>query len=102
MLSDPKCSKVCSKWEVCTNQGPSLSSGLLTLRKSEGATLEEPAREGEDLRINGSVLLALAESREEVVKVLQQDIYYKSGVWDWDKVAIHPVCCKTDTQDATR
>jgi hypothetical protein len=37
-------------------------------------------------------MLAFADSREEVLKALQEDIYYKSGVWDWDKVQIYPVC----------
>ena len=53
--------------------------------------LEEVPKESEGLKIMGSVMLALAESREDVVKALQEDIYYKSGVWDWDKVQIHPV-----------
>ena len=53
--------------------------------------LEEVPKEGEGPKMKGSVMLALAESREEVLKALQEDIYYKSGVWDWDKVQIYPV-----------
>lgn len=37
-------------------------------------------------------MLALAESKEEVLEALKKDIYSKSGVWDWNKVQIHPVC----------
>ena len=37
--------------------------------------------------MKGSVMLALAESKEEVVKALKEDVYYKSDVWDWDKVS---------------
>ena len=36
-------------------------------------------------------MLALAESREEVIRTLQEDVYYKSGIWNWDQVQIHPV-----------
>lgn len=49
-------------------------------------------------------MLALANSKDEVIEALQKDIYYRSGVWDWDKVQIHPVinnevyrCFATDT-----
>ena len=38
--------------------------------------------------MKGSIMLALAESKEEVVKALQEGIYFKSNVWDWDKVSI--------------
>lgn len=53
--------------------------------------LEEIPEEGEGPKIRGSVMLALADSREEVLKALQDDIYYKSGVWDWDQLQIYPV-----------
>lgn len=53
--------------------------------------LDEAPKEGEGLKINGSVMLALAESKEEVLQALKRDIYCTSGVWDWDKVQIHPV-----------
>lgn len=36
-------------------------------------------------------MLALAESREEVIRTLQKDVYFKSGIWNWDQVQIHPV-----------
>ena len=36
-------------------------------------------------------MLALAESKEEVMEQLKKDIYSTSGVWDWDKVQVHPV-----------
>ncbi|KAI4122104.1 MAG: hypothetical protein LQ347_006624 [Umbilicaria vellea] len=52
--------------------------------------LDEAPKEGEGLKINGSVMLALAESKEEVLQALKRDIYCTSGVWDWDKVQIHP------------
>lgn len=57
-----------------------------------GATLDEHPAEGDRPRMNGSVMLATAASKEEVIETLKDDIYYKSGVWDWEKIQIHPVC----------
>lgn len=53
--------------------------------------LDEAPKEGEGLKIRGSVMLASAESKEEVLEALKRDIYCTSGVWDWDRVQIHPV-----------
>jgi hypothetical protein len=36
-------------------------------------------------------MLASAETREEVVEQLRRDTYFRSGVWDWEKVVIYPV-----------
>ena len=57
-----------------------------------GAILEETIKEGEDPKFKGSIMLAFAESEAEVLKVLQEDIYFKEDVWDWHKVQIQPVC----------
>lgn len=56
-----------------------------------GAILERAPEEGEQPQMKGSVMLAQAESKEAVLEVLKEDTYYKSGVWDWEKVQIHPV-----------
>ena len=56
-----------------------------------GAILEEIIKEGEGPKIKGSIMLARAESEDEVVKALQEDIYFKDGVWDWNNRQIHPV-----------
>lgn len=32
-------------------------------------------------------MLALADSKEEVMEKLKADVYSESGVWDWDKVS---------------
>ena len=48
--------------------------------------------EGEGPRIKGSIMLAFAESKEDVIKALHDDVYFKEGVWDWKKAQIHPVC----------
>lgn len=49
-------------------------------------------KEGEAPKIKGSIMLAFAESKKDVLKALQEDIYFKQGVWNWNKVQIHPVC----------
>lgn len=65
---------------------------LQLTKTCQGAVLEEELKDGQNPKIKGSVMLALADSKEEVLKALQEDIYYKSGIWDWEKVQIHPVC----------
>lgn len=34
----------------------------------------------------GSTVVAVAESKEEVLKILENDVYAKEGVWDLSKV----------------
>ncbi len=57
-----------------------------------GALLDEEVKDdghgGEGLKINGSVMMALAESKEEVLAALKEDVYSTAGVWDWEKVTI--------------
>lgn len=53
-----------------------------------GATLEEPVQEGSPVKANGSAMLVQAATREEALKVVEGDVYVKSGVWDLSKVRI--------------
>lgn len=48
--------------------------------------MEEPPKEGEPLRLNGSAIMTYAASREEVLEQLKGDIYTTTGVWDLSKV----------------
>ena len=57
-----------------------------------GAMLDEQPREGETPKMNGSVLVAVADSREEALKLVKEDVYTTQGVWDVEKVQIYPVC----------
>jgi uncharacterized protein len=50
--------------------------------------LEEVPKEGEGLKIVGSAMIAHAASKEEVLEVIKKDIYFKSNVWDMDKVRL--------------
>ena len=36
----------------------------------------------------GSVIVAVAESKEKVIARLEDDLYTSEGVWDWDKVSV--------------
>ena len=51
-----------------------------------GGTLEDVPKEGQSLKLNGSVMLAWAESKEQVMKELEEDVYFKNDVWDKSKV----------------
>ncbi|KAI9701609.1 MAG: hypothetical protein M1836_001665 [Candelina mexicana] len=66
--------------------------------KLGGALLETVPKEGESLKIKGSVMLALAESEEEVLVALKDDPYYRSNIWDWEKVSFHSLL-STDHQE---
>lgn len=56
-----------------------------------GAMFSHPPKDGEDpLPMVGSALLAYAESKEEVMEMIENDIYNKNGVWDLSKVQIWP------------
>ncbi|KAI5359899.1 hypothetical protein Slin15195_G117580 [Septoria linicola] len=66
---------------------PHISSGLLVLG---GASLDEPLQEGQPPKINGSVLMAEADTKEEVMELVKSDVYYTKGVWDVEKIQIFP------------
>jgi hypothetical protein len=51
--------------------------------------LEEVPKEGEGLKIMGSAMMAHAATKEEVLEVIKQDIYFKANVWNLDKVRLH-------------
>ena len=51
-----------------------------------GALLNEVPKEGDGLKIQGSAMVALASSKEEVLETLKKDIYAESNVWDFSKV----------------
>ncbi|EGY13550.1 Protein YciI like protein [Verticillium longisporum] len=63
--------------------------------KMGGALLDEVPADDEpsSLKFNGSTLVCLAESREEVMGWLEKDVYAEAGVWDLEKVQLWPFKC---------
>lgn len=45
-----------------------------------------PDDEISSMKFAGSTLMVLASSRQEVIDLLKDDVYVKSGVWDLEKV----------------
>jgi uncharacterized protein YciI len=58
--------------------------------KMGGAILSEvpPDDEPTSLKFAGSMLVAEATSKEEVLDILKKDIYTESGVWDVENVRV--------------
>ncbi|CCU78162.1 YCII-related domain protein [Blumeria hordei DH14] len=65
--------------------------------KMGGAYLEDVPKGSEDLKIQGSAVIAYAESRDEVIEKLKKDVYAEAGVWDFSKVQIYPFKCAVRT-----
>ncbi|KIW05316.1 hypothetical protein, variant 2 [Verruconis gallopava] len=56
-----------------------------------GAFFSHPPAEGETPPpMIGSALVVYAETKEEVMQILEKDIYNTSGVWDLSKIQIWP------------
>lgn len=62
--------------------GPYLRKPVVS--SSSTSSIQEP------LDMSGSVLLAWANSPEEVKDVLQKDIFTKEKVWNWEEIRILP------------
>ena len=56
-----------------------------------GAIFEKHPQEGEDSKFLGSVVVYTGENVEEVQKMINNDIYATSGVWNLEEVRIYPV-----------
>jgi hypothetical protein len=51
-----------------------------------GALLDEVPKDKDGLKIQGSAMVAVASSKEEVLERLKKDVYAKNDVWDFNKV----------------
>ncbi|RAL16476.1 uncharacterized protein BO97DRAFT_420777 [Aspergillus homomorphus CBS 101889] len=70
-----------------TNITPLVDSGKVVLG---GAMLDQHPNPGDAVSFKGSVLMFVAESKEEVEELVKNDIYSKSDVWDLEKAQIIP------------
>jgi uncharacterized protein len=52
--------------------------------------MAQPPVEGHAPSMLGSTLIAVAETKEEVLDKIRSDVYAKEGVWDVEKVQIWP------------
>ncbi|CCF39902.1 hypothetical protein CH063_10613 [Colletotrichum higginsianum] len=48
---------------------------------------EEPS----SLKVLGSTIVCVAESKEEIMEMLKRDVYVDRGVWDLERVQMWPV-----------
>ncbi|EAA31442.2 hypothetical protein GE21DRAFT_8368 [Neurospora crassa] len=60
-----------------------------------GAVLSEPptSDDPKTFKFAGSTIVLVAESREEVIKILKDDVYAQKGVWDVDNAQMWPFKC---------
>lgn len=65
---------------------PKVDDGFLVLG---GATLDSHPSEGETPKMNGSVMIFVGESEDDVLTMLKNDIYNTSGVWNLEKVCTY-------------
>ncbi|KAJ3810576.1 hypothetical protein EV368DRAFT_52298 [Lentinula lateritia] len=49
----------------------------------------------EGQKMIGSTFICEAESLDEVKKMVEEDIYYKEGVWDKEKIVVLPMMAAT-------
>lgn len=56
-----------------------------------GATVDYPPVGDEKRAFNGSCVVARASTKEEVLEEIKKDVYATAGVWNVDKVVMHPV-----------
>ncbi|OQE27288.1 hypothetical protein PENSTE_c004G00122 [Penicillium steckii] len=56
-----------------------------------GAIFKEHPQEGKDSQFLGSLVVYTGENVGEVRKIIENDIYATSGVWDLEKVQIYPL-----------
>ncbi|KAA8649154.1 hypothetical protein EYZ11_006067 [Aspergillus tanneri] len=69
------------------NIKPLVEAGLVFMG---GAMLDSHPVEGQTPPVNGSIVMYVGESKDEVLDLIRKDIYTTSGVWDLDKVQIIP------------
>ncbi|CAJ0548493.1 Ff.00g021060.m01.CDS01 [Fusarium sp. VM40] len=66
---------------------PLIASGKLL---AGGPMLEKHPEEGDPALFKGSVVIYTGETAQDVRKLIENDIYATSGVWDLDQVQIIP------------
>ena len=70
------------------NLKPKIADGTVVFG---GGSLDEPVKEGEGPKINGSVMIIMADTKEEALKFVESDVYTESDVWNLSKVSRIPM-----------
>ncbi|KAJ7054483.1 hypothetical protein C8F01DRAFT_491451 [Mycena amicta] len=60
-----------------------------------GALLTPESLNSEDKKMIGSTFIIEADNIEQVQKMIEEDIYYTSGVWDPERIVILPFVAAT-------
>ena len=68
------------------NIKPDVASGRIVFG---GATMDQPAKEGQPLQLTGSALIVVADTKEQALERVHADIYWENNVWDKSKVRKH-------------
>ncbi|KAH6974356.1 hypothetical protein BKA56DRAFT_675797 [Ilyonectria sp. MPI-CAGE-AT-0026] len=91
MPDRPNVLEIRKKVKVVHYEGikPLIASGKLA---AGGAIFEKHPVEGQSALFKGSVVVYTGEDIAEVRKIIENDIYATSGVWDLEKTQVIPVC----------
>ena len=76
-----------------------LDAAMATGMFKMGGAIMNDVPEGNDPNkwsFAGSTIVAIAESKEEIIEVLKKDIYTESGVWDIENVRNLAASCASD------
>ncbi|KJZ73871.1 hypothetical protein HIM_06764 [Hirsutella minnesotensis 3608] len=65
------------------------------MHRPQGALLKDVPVDDDpnNFEFTGSTIVCVAESKEDVLNQLRNDIYTASGVWDTEKAQIYPFKC---------
>lgn len=74
---------------------PLVESGQITCA---GAIYHEPETADDQPKFAGSHLQIVAETREEALKVIHNDIFAREGIWDLKSIIIYRFGCATRSQ----
>ncbi|QLQ78397.1 hypothetical protein HG537_0A06440 [Torulaspora globosa] len=58
-----------------------------------GAIYNEPKAPGEERTFAGSHLQVVADTKEEALEIVKNDVFAKEGVWDLDNIIIYQFGC---------
>lgn len=84
VFDKPNVDRLPVRKEHVANIPKTIESGTVT---SVGAIYHDVDK----TKFAGSTYHIMAESKEEILDFLRQDVYYKHGIWDLSSVIAHPV-----------